>query len=109
MVNLHSVGSWEVRKKANTRNLLNFHVSCTRANLPHANLFKYCSYNFDLRCYLGEKEAVAFSACVQTQLGEGSSPGTQAPALLLTNFFSFSSLSNFLFYLHFILSLSGAK
>lgn len=96
MVNLHSVGSWEVRKKANTRNLLNFHVSCTRANLPHANLFKYCSYKFDLRCYLGEEEAVAFSACVQTQLGEGSSPGAQAPALLLTIFFSFSSLSNFL-------------
>lgn len=53
MVILLSVGSWEVRKKANTRNLLNFQLSCTRANLPCANLFKYCSYKFHLRCWQG--------------------------------------------------------
>lgn len=53
MVVLLSLGSWEVRKKANTRNLLHFHVSCTRAHLACANLFKYCSRKFHLRCCWG--------------------------------------------------------
>lgn len=108
MVILLSVGSWEVRVKANTRNLLHFQVSCTRANLPYANLFKCCSYKYHLKCYQGGGRSWGL-CCLRTDPDErglfSRSPGANiAPHYI----FFFISLSNLL-YLLFILFLSRTK
>lgn len=110
MVILLSVCSLEVRKKANTRNLLHFQVSCTRANLPYANLFKYCSYNFHLRCYQRGGRSCGFCCLCTDQAEWGLFSGSPGASIDPQNFiFFFSSLSNLLFYPLFILSPSRTK
>lgn len=109
MVILLSVGSWEVREKANTINLLNFQLSCTRASLPCANLFKYCSYKFHLRCYQGGGRICGLCClCKSSWLRAIFQEPTHQHSSSL--FFFFLQLTyKFLFCLLFILSFSRKK
>lgn len=100
MVILLSVCSLEVRKKANTRNLLHFQVSCTRANLPYANLFKYCSYNFHLRCYQGGGRSCGFCCLCTDQAEWGLFSGSPGASIDPQNFIFFSAHFQTYYFIH---------